>query len=385
MPYNIIRHFSEAKGGKHFRRTRAEIEQGFTIAEARRFRESGGLSIEPETTIDLGSKTVISSPIGRGPESPNHKRFIRKKWVFTMHNYTEEDVDRLQLFITEDCECGGFQGELSSVKKTPHLQGFFITKRKRRFTSFGLKEGTHYELMRGSIVDNVAYCTKAESYDEERGVRFLHNVKMPVKRRLPKILREEELFMWQKYTLEICRSEPNNRIIYWKHDVGNTGKSEFVKFLCATMNCVMLTGSAKDIQYGIVQYFEKNAFYPDIICVDLPRSTLFRWNNEDGGMSFAGIEQIKNGLFFSGKYKSCQVLMPTPHIFIFANEYPNRRLYTHDRWDIQEIVLTNVEIETLLEKAKEENFPSLQDKLLEADEKTPQNEDSTKPWNMLPA
>jgi len=49
------------------------------------------------------------------------------------------------------------------------------------------------------------------------------------------------------------------------------------------------------------------------------------------------LESIKNGLFFSGKYESTQVVMNSPHLIIFANEPPDKSKMSADRWHIVRI------------------------------------------------
>lgn len=83
--------------------------------------------------------------------------------------------------------------------------------------------------------------------------------------------------------------------------------------------------------HGIVNYHEAHGKYPKIILVDLPRSLAKQWNSSGGLLSFPGVEMVKNGCFFSGKYKGTQVLMPIPHVMIFSNNYPNLEHLTRDR------------------------------------------------------
>lgn len=65
--------------------------------------------------------------------------------------------------------------------------------------------------------------------------------------------------------------------------------------------------------------------------IDIPRSVDIDF------LSYTGIEEIKNGCFFCGKYESDMVIMPIPHIIIFSNEEPNVDKLSADRWDIKNI------------------------------------------------
>jgi hypothetical protein len=81
----------------------------------------------------------------------------------------------------------------------------------------------------------------------------------------------------------------------------------------------------------VLSYYETNNRLPKIVLIDIPRST-----NTDF-LSYQGIEEIKNMFFFSGKYEGGMVCGKPPHMFIFANEYPNTNKCSQDRWKIKNI------------------------------------------------
>ena len=54
-------------------------------------------------------------------------------------------------------------------------------------------------------------------------------------------------------------------------------------------------------------------------------------------LSYTGIEEVKNGCFFSQKYESAMVVMPYPTIIVFANEEPCYGKMSQDRWRVQQI------------------------------------------------
>ena len=47
--------------------------------------------------------------------------------------------------------------------------------------------------------------------------------------RRPETLKDKDLFAWQKRVCDIAGTIPDDRIIYWKYDSGNTGKSQLVE------------------------------------------------------------------------------------------------------------------------------------------------------------
>ena len=338
-----------------FRRTKEEIELGLTLEQAKQQRLVN-TSKEVVDLVDGVTKSITNAQVER-----RNRRYQRKQWVFTLNNYTEEDVDLFKDFIETQCSIGAFQSEKGETRKTPHLQGFFVTFEKRRFTSFKLSERTHWELMRGSVNDNINYCLKESQYDAVAGIRFLHNCDMPKVSRMKHllhrrttVLHDSELFEWQKRVCNIVVEEPDDRIIYYKYDQGNTGKSQLVKKLVMEYEALSLDGSKTNMAYTIMDFFNKKGFYPPVIVLDIPRSQNARWSSEnDGGQSYAGIEAIKNGVFNSTKYESQMITMPTPHIFIFSNEEPNPGLLTRDRWRIEKIELTPEE-KSILQRKKQE-------------------------------
>jgi hypothetical protein len=103
----------------------------------------------------------------------------RKKWVFTMNNYDQQDVEKLDLFFDGIVKSGAYQSEIGPRTGTKHIQGFFILHRRMRFQQFGLKPGTHFEPMRGTIEENLGYTQKTDSFDEEANLRRTKGINIP--------------------------------------------------------------------------------------------------------------------------------------------------------------------------------------------------------------
>lgn len=68
-----------------------------------------------------------------------------------------------------------------------------------------------------------------------------------------------------------------------------------------------------------------------LIVVDCPRS-------QQDYINYGAIEQIKNGLIFSGKYEGTQLVFNSPHVIVFANEPPDYSKMSMDRWNVVQIV-----------------------------------------------
>lgn len=69
---------------------------------------------------------------------------------------------------------------------------------------------------------------------------------------------------------------------------------------------------------------------PKIIIMDIPR-----YSNEY--INYGMLEEIKNGMIYSGKYEGGICLFDYPHIFVFSNYPPDTDKMSEDRWNIMEI------------------------------------------------
>lgn len=241
-------------------------------------------------------------------------------WCFTINNYTANDIDDIKncssikryIFQEETGKCG-----------TPHLQGYIEFKKKVRPMSIFKKNNIHWEKTR-DINASISYCSKPET----RSGNIFTNIKMDEELIL---LKDDTLHEWQKNVLKEINNKPNDRkIIVYVDKKGGKGKTQLCKLLCAKHDALCVSGKSGDMKYAIVKFKEINHFYPKIILFDVPRCNV-------DYISYEGLEKIKDGLFFCGKYESCQVIMNSPHIYMFMNEDPDTDKCSDDRWDIRNL------------------------------------------------
>lgn len=172
------------------------------------------------------------------------------------------------------------------------------------------------------IDDNVRYCSKDETRVEGP---FNFGIKIPPPRAKLKII--TELRPWQKKIEEEILEDPDDRKIHWICDYdGNKGKTQLAKYLCHVHGALFVGGKGNDIKYAVAQQAEKDQ-YPRIIILGLPRTI-------EDYVSYSAIEEVKDGIFFSGKYESGMVIGNSPHVLCFANFYPDTAKMTKDRWKI---------------------------------------------------
>lgn len=238
-------------------------------------------------------------------------------WTFTFNNYTDGDMETLEMILKHECDWYVFQEE-TGEEGTPHLQGTIKLKRKKRLTELKKVHKTIHWEMTKQISSSIAYCTKEKT---RTGKIFTYNVKIPEE------VPVDEPYGWQLEIMKIIDSEPDKRTIHWFWEPkGGVGKTELSKYLCLKHNALMLTGKSADMFHMLSKHEDRRR---NIIC-DIPRKNIDYIN-------YAAIEMIKNGLVFSGKYDSCQLIFKCPHVIVFANQPPDETALSRDRWHIVEI------------------------------------------------
>ena len=97
---------------------------------------------------------------------------------FTLNNYTEEDVARIEAFGNTVTYCV-FQRERGVEGGTPHLQGYAYAPNPKSLSGWkrSIGDRAHIESARGSAQDNRAYCTKEDT--REAGTAFIEIGTMP--------------------------------------------------------------------------------------------------------------------------------------------------------------------------------------------------------------
>lgn len=285
-----------------------------------------------EVLIDSGS--IVSTEVGNTKRPPPSLH-----WCFTLNNYKEEDINYLLCsfgsdgsvllpsVLKKDITCSYIFQEEVGEEGTPHLQGYVKFHRKVRplsAVSFPGSERIHWEKCR-SPKHAIEYCRKQES----RVGKTYTNIEFPEKIVL---IESKEMKPWQHSILTILEGPRDPRSIYWYYDyVGNTGKSRLAKYLVVKMKALVLGGKSSDMKYGVIKYMEKNnGIAPKIIIFDIPRCS-------HDYVSYQGIEEVKNGLFFSPKYESDMCVFNPPHVICFANDLPDTSKLSKDRWVISEI------------------------------------------------
>ncbi len=256
-------------------------------------------------------------------KAPSRTIYPAKKWGFTLNNYTESDICAIIRDIKSYCRFGIFSREVGELG-TPHLQGYFEFRKKRRPIGVFKNKRIHFDKKNASRVLNVKYVEK----DGDIVFRYPTPFKTEI----------EVFYPWETFILHDILLKPiNERIIYWFFEaIGNAGKTTFMKYVFTHYKrVVVLSGKATDMKNGIISYEKREFCLPTIVLIDIPRSKSL------SHISMPGIEEIKNMFFFSGKYEGGMICGESPHVIIMANEPPLTDLLSKDRWRIFEILEDN--------------------------------------------
>lgn len=259
------------------------------------------------TELSQMSQEIISE----GNTKPLRSR--SRRWSFTLNNYDEKEfVSLITCFKDEKYILGK---EIGKENNTPHIQGYVEFANQKDLSCLKkINKKIHWEKSKGNQKQNIEYCSKEGNYET--------NFKLPKPIKILSELRE-----WQKEVENLIKMEPDDRTIHWYYDqIGGKGKTALCKYLCVKYNALYLTGKSADMKYGITQYLDAGN-NPEIVLIDLTRSV-------ESFVSYQGIEEIKNGIFYNTKYESKMILFNSPHIIVFSNFMPEESKLSADRWNI---------------------------------------------------
>lgn len=256
-------------------------------------------------------------PEGVGNTKPLPKQESpSKRWGFTLNNYSDKEyVEIIKTFSSNSSKYS--IGKEVGEQGTPHLQGYLELKDKKRFTYLkNILPRAHIFKAKGNKEENLSYTQKEGDFVQNfKEVIYIEPIN-------PKLL-------CVKLLMEAYEFPKGDRKIHVVVDeVGRKGKTEFCRNMCINLkDCIITGGKASDMKNQIVKYKEINNVCPKYILIDCPRSNL-------QFLSYTGIEEIKNMLFYSGKYEGGMVVGNKPFMCLFMNEEPDLDKMSKDRWNI---------------------------------------------------
>lgn len=262
---------------------------------------------------------VQPSPSKKVKQLPKYRSY-----VFTLNN----PVGHIGHILDKISEKWVYQLEVGE-NGTPHFQGYVYLKKRARITELRKHIECHWEVARNAKA-SIEYCMKKDKTYKDGP--WAKNI--PIEEPLEDELEGVKLFNWQQEIVNIIKTKPDKRKIYWYYETkGNMGKSSLVRHIAIKNQgrFIVVGGKKSDIFFGIQDFHKKRGVFPKIIFIDIPKADL-------NYISWGAIEKIKDGLFYSGKFESGMVLMNKPHVICFANRPPpNEDKMSVDRWVVTDI------------------------------------------------
>ncbi len=277
----------------------------------------------------LDDLSQMSHALGNTNPAPVKPR----RMCFTLNNWKNEELSQTIQYFEKVSKGYVIGKEIAPDTGTPHLQGYVEFKKQIRFST--LKKTLprfHWIKSNGTRDDNINYCTKEGDYV----------CTWPIPKTWQEILLEEEYsdvkwHPWQQDIIDIVESKPDRRTIHWYWEgKGNVGKSYIAKYLWLKYDCIIATGKAGDVFNQVLLWMQrvnkskkisKWKQSPKLVIVDIPRSSL-------GYLNYGALEQLKNGMMYSGKYEGGVVALKPPHVICFANDRPEVMEMSRDRFNI---------------------------------------------------
>lgn len=243
-------------------------------------------------------------------------------WFFTWNMDKDDIVNSGGTLAQSFDDCGAiycFQHERGEAGND-HLQGVVYFRGPKALSALkAYSDAIHWEFCRNKK-RAVEYCSKELSLAGQRWVRGFE-VEEPIDYVIT------DLRPWQQELVDILKGRPPERTIRWYwSEAGATGKSAIAKYICLRIGGVLI-GSGADAKYAIASMKRK----PKILLLNLSRARGAR-------LDYGGLEEIKDGHFFSSKYESGQCIFSPPHVVVFANSPPLDGELSEDRLVVHEIV-----------------------------------------------
>lgn len=295
------------------------------------------------------------------------ERQISARWVFTLNNYTSDEVTILKTSFEADAVQYATFGYETAGTGTPHLQGFIIFKVNQRFNAVRLFIGERAYICRarGSDEQAAAYCHKEGDFYEtgtipvkQQGKRsdwddFKQWIQAQTEYPTELTIATEFTNLYARYRASCLRfvslfyvppareiGHPNGwqrelesqldldagdrSITFVVDEAGKTGKSWFIRYFMSKhpKQCQRLSVGKRD---DLAHAFDTSVRY---LFLDIPRTQL-------EFLQYSFLESVKDRMIFSPKYDSCcKLLTHDVHVVVFTNEEPDYNKLTNDRYNI---------------------------------------------------
>lgn len=273
------------------------------------------------------------------------------KWCVTIHGAIPDGTCPILAWLKKEFDnekyaLAAVAYETGEQGIHPHWQIYFETVevcRMKQIFSSAMEEKQypfHIELAKGTRSANLNYVYATHKQHEIGWIHYAKGHEQPQSykrlgsRKTKNILwLRDNMKPWQKWVTAKVTTGADYRDILWIFESkGNTGKTYLAKYLHFLHGAIITGGRSGDMKHAIARWKQITGHYPVTIIIDLARSDSIPKSG------YKAIEQIKNALFFSGKYQSGMVASCNPpNIVVFANHPPKTENMSSDRWIVKTI------------------------------------------------
>lgn len=273
-----------------------------------------------------------------------------RTWTLTINNPTDEEVKFIDSMMEDDTVVDLIGQHEEGESGTLHIQLMINWKNPRAFG--GVKKlfpRAHIEPVR-NLIGTAKYCSKEDTREEllpswekigsksllkiwNKGTEEEQEQEGVVKRLITKDSRDplegKELKWWQTEILDMYRTKPDDRKIYWYwsgQEVG-IGMTVLAESMWLRYDDVIVVTETRDAKKVVKAWCDgvKWKRSPRMIIYDIARC------QDRNKLSYHTIEGTKDGLFV---YKSRTYITAAPHVVVFAH-YPPR--FEDSKWIVKEI------------------------------------------------
>ncbi|XP_071749601.1 uncharacterized protein [Lepeophtheirus salmonis] len=131
-----------------------------------------------------------------------------------------------------------------------------------------------------------------------------------------------ELRPWQEIVINKINNQNDRQILFVIDEDGNKGKSTLIKHLVSSQDAWACTGGKVT---DLMTAYDTDA---KIAIFDMARS------NPNNYWSWSMMENLKNGIFTTTKYKGMMKQFTPPKVVVFTNKNVPRDKFSMDRYDV---------------------------------------------------
>ena len=330
------------------------------------------LTYKHSTNLHTGNgKALAGNTSSQSSQFPMSRQ--SKTFCFTINNPCDQDIQGLSALGQDTRVVYLIYGKETGTNGTFHLQGFVLFGNKIRWSTVkSLIPRAHLECTRGSIEQNIQYCSKdgdttefgtrpnapsgrksdldhaiewLDEFINDNGrapteqeiarenpqafVKYRNFAQLALLRAPPPSLQDGECNDWQLELERILLAPCTNdrEINFFVDRRGGKGKSWFTRYFLTKYperTQILMSGGYADMAYALDS-----------------SKTVFLINVPRGGMEYLQyrfLESLKDRFVFSTKYESrLKIINEIPHIIVFCNEEPDPNKMTGDRYTIKKL------------------------------------------------